>query len=280
MRQSGSLKKLDMVIYTLLVTGCLLMLLPLVWMLVTSLKNPVNVYESPVRWVSDEMSLNNYIRVIKEFNFLRFMGNSMVLSIVNTLGNVLSCSLVAYAFATQKFRYKKQLFLLVLTTMMLPGEVIFFPRFILFNQIGWYGSLKPLWVPAFLGNAFYIFLLRQYFLTIPIELAQAAKIDGCNAFQIFWRIYLPLSKPALAVVGIYSFMMTWNDFFGPLIYITREEQRTASIALYYLRNTYETTSSLPMTMAAAIMTVVPSLMLYYFGQRYFKEGIVFKGVEK
>ncbi|QRN85278.1 carbohydrate ABC transporter permease [Clostridia bacterium] len=271
---------IKIITYILLIAGCFVMLFPFFWMLSTSVKNPVDVFKLPVKWIPDEPVLSNYTRVITEFEFLKYMRNSLILSIANTIGSLFSCTLVAYAFATQKFKYKKQLFVLILATMMLPGEVIFFPQFILYNFIGWYGTMKPLWVPSFFGNAFYIFLLRQYFLTIPAELSNAARIDGCNAFKIFWKIYIPMSKPALAVVAIYTFMTTWNDFFGPLIYITKEEYRTASIALYYLRNTYETTSSLPMTMAAAILTIIPCLALYYFGQRFFTRGIVFKGIDK
>ncbi len=268
------------IIHAVLIIGSVLMLLPFLWMVSTSLKECTKIYETPLRWIPKNPQWSNYKRLITEFKFYKYMLNSAMLSAVNIIGNLLSCSLVAFAFANQKFKYKKQLFILILSTMMLPGEVVFFPQFIIFNYIGWYGTLKPLWVPSFLGNAFFIFLLRQYFLTIPTELVDAAKIDGCSSFKIFRKIYLPLSKPALAVVTIYTFMGTWNDFFGPLIYITKESQRTAAVALHYLKNTYEGTSSLPTTMAASILTIIPCLILYYFGQKYFVKGIVFKGVDK
>lgn len=249
-------------------------------MISTSLKEGVSVYQMPPQWIPKEPQWNNYKRIIFEFPFPRYMLNSTILSLVNIIGNILSCSLVAYAFATQKFKYKKQLFVLLLATMMLPSSVLFFPQFMLFAKLGWYGTMLPLWVPSFLGNAFFIFLLRQYFLTISTELADAARIDGCNNFRIFWNIYLPLSKPVLATVAIYTFMGVWNDFFAPLIYITEEKHRTAAIALYYLRNTYERISSLPITMAASILTIIPALILYYLGQRYFFKGLVFKGTDK
>jgi ABC-type glycerol-3-phosphate transport system permease component len=266
--------------YVLLIIGAIAMLLPFAWMISTSVKEPTRVYQMPPEWIPENPRWENYSRVLTEFNFLAYMKNSALLSLINIIGNLISCSLVAYAFASQKFRYKKQLFILLLATMMIPGEVLFFPQFILFNMIGWYGTMKPLWVPSFLGNAFFIFLLRQFFLTIPSELVDAARIDGCSRWRILWDVYLPLSKPALATVAIYTFMGTWNNFFEPLIYITKEKNRTAAIALHYLRNTYEGTSSLPMTMAASILTIIPCLLVYYLGQRYFVQGIVFKGVDK
>lgn len=266
--------------YFLLIIGSALILLPFLWLISTSFKDPVHIYQMPPDWIPDNPNFNNYQRIFGEFNFLRYLWNSLWLSIVNIIGNIISCSMTAYAFASSRFKYKKQLFIVLLATMMIPGEVVFFPQFILFNFLGWYGSMKPLFVPAFLGNAFFIFLLRQYFLTIPKELVDAARIDGCSEWRIFRKIYLPLSKPALATVAIYTFMAVWNDFFTPLIYITREENRTASVALYYLKNTYESTSSIPITMAASFISIIPCVLIYYFGQKFFVHGIVYKGVDK
>jgi len=177
------------IIYAVLIIGCFLMLLPFLWMISTSLKECTKIYEVPPKWIPKNPQWSNYKRIMTEFKFYKYMLNSAMLSAINIIGNLLSCSLVAFAFANQKFKYKKQLFILILSTMMLPGEVVFFPQFILFNYIGWYGTLKPLWVPSFLGNAFFIFLMRQYFLTIPSELVDAAKIDGCSSFKIFCKIY-------------------------------------------------------------------------------------------
>jgi ABC-type glycerol-3-phosphate transport system permease component len=205
-------KNIRILTYFLLIIGSAFILLPFLWLISTSFKDPVHVYQMPPDWIPDEPNLNNFQRVFGEFNFLRYLWNSLWLSIVNIIGNLISCSMTAYAFASSRFKYKKQLFIVLLATMMIPGEVVFFPQFILFNFLGWYGSMKPLFVPSFLGNAFFIFLLRQYFLTIPKELVDAARIDGCSEWQIFGKIYLPLSKPALATVAIYTFMSVWNDF--------------------------------------------------------------------
>jgi ABC-type glycerol-3-phosphate transport system permease component len=163
---------------------------------------------------------------------------------------------------------------------MLPKEVVFYPRFILFKYLGWYGTMLPLWAPSFFADAFLIFLFRQFFLSIPTELSEAATMDGCSRFDVFWRIYIPLSKPALASATIFVFMYHWNDFFGPLIFITKENLRTAALGLAYLKSTYDIKSLLGLQMAGALVTALPCLLLYYFAQRYFIAGIVMKGVEK
>lgn len=266
--------------YFLLIMGAILMILPLLWMISSSFKPAVKIYEVPVRWIPETFDFSNYTRLFTDYQFHRYLLNSLLLAAINITGNVISCSLVAYGFSFMRFRYKKRLFALLLATMMLPGEVIFFPQFLLFNYIGWFGSLKPLWAPSFFGNAFFIFLLRQYFLTIPGALLEAARIDGCSEFRIYRKIVMPLSKPAVMVVVLYTFMQVWNDFFGPLIYSTREENRTAAVALNYMRNTYEGTSSIPITMAASVILILPSILIFYLGQRFFIQGIVFKGVDK
>ncbi len=273
-------KILKFVTYILITIGAILMILPFLWMISTSFKNPLKVYELPIKWIPETFNIKNYTRLFTEYNFSLYIFNSLKLAALNIIGNVLSCSLVAYGFSFLRHRYKNKIFVLLLATMMLPGAVTFFPQFILFNHIGWYGTTLPLWVPAFCGSAFYIFLLRQFFLTIPSELIDAAKMDGCSDFKILFKIVLPMSKPALMVIVIYTFIDVWNDFFGPLIYIIREEQRTVAVALNYLNSTYEGTSSIPITMAASVLLIIPSLVIYFAGQSHISKGIVFKGVEK
>lgn len=273
-------KILKFVTYVLITIGAILMILPFLWMISTSFKNPLKVYELPIKWIPETFNFKNYTRLFTEYNFSLYIFNSLKLAALNIVGNVLSCSLVAYGFSFLRHRYKNKIFILLLGTMMLPGAVTFFPQFILFNHIGWYGTTLPLWVPAFCGSAFYIFLLRQFFLTIPSELIDAAKMDGCSDLKILFKIVLPMSKPALMVIVIYTFIDVWNDFFGPLIYIIREEQRTVAVALNYLNSTYEGTSSIPITMAASVLLIIPSLVIYFAGQSHISKGIVFKGVEK
>ncbi|MBN2897341.1 MAG: carbohydrate ABC transporter permease [Clostridia bacterium] len=266
--------------YIVILIGAFLMIMPFIWMLSTSFKEPLKVYEVPIKWIPEVFNFKNYTRLFTDYNFSLYMKNSLKICLLNIVGNILSCSLTAYAFAFCKHKYKNRLFLLLLATMMLPGVVTFFPQFILFNYIGWYGTLLPLWVPAFTGSAFYIFLLRQFFLTIPTELIDAAKMDGTSDLKILFQIVLPMSKPAIVVIIIYNFMAVWNDFFGPLIYIIREDQRTVAVALNYLKSTYEGTSSIPIVMAASTLLIIPSVLIYFFGQSYVSKGIVFKGVDK
>ncbi len=268
-------------IYLMLIGGSFLMLIPFFWMLSTAFKNPGAVFIQPIQWIPKEPVLDNFMRLFGDFQFQRYMLNSTWLTAVNMVGYLVSCALVAYAFATQRYKHKNILFILVLATMMLPKEVVFYPRFILFKYLGMYGTMLPLWLPAFFADAFQIFLMRQFFLSVPTELGESAKIDGCSRFRVFYNIYLPLSKPVLATSAIYIFMYHWNDFFAPLIYITNEADRTAALALMYLRSTYDVQSMLPIQMCAAIVTALPCLILYYYAQRFFIAGLtVATGVEK
>ena len=266
--------------YCVLILWAAFVLLPFFWVISSSLKDPTNVFRIPIQWIPIPADFNNFVRVFTEFQFHRYIFNSAWLTTINIIGFVISCTLVAYAFATQQWTHKNKLFLLVLATMMLPREVIFYPRFILFRYLGWYGTMLPLWVPSLFADAFLIFLLRQFFLSVPTALGEAATIDGCNRLQVFTKIYLPLSKPAMASAAIFVFMFHWNDFFGPLIFITQASLRTAALALFYLRGSMEIASLLPVQMAAALITSIPCIMVFAFLQRYFIAGIVIKGVEK
>lgn len=266
-------------IYLVLIAGSAAVLVPFFWMLTTSFKQPSEVLKLPIQWIPPHPTMNGYITAFVEFEFGHYLLNTVWLTSVNIVGYLLSCALVAYGFATQRWKHKSKLFMFVLGTMMLPKEVTFYPQFILFKYIGWYGSMLPLWVPAFFADAFQIFLMRQFFLGVSTELAEAAKIDGCSRFRVFWNIYLPLSKPVLATSAIYIFMYHWNDFFKPLVYITKEQFRTASLALMYLKSTQDVLSFMPAQMAASVVLALPCVLIYYFAQRYFIAGMVYKGVK-
>jgi ABC-type glycerol-3-phosphate transport system permease component len=269
------------ILYIVLAVGSIIFLAPFFWMLSTTFKKPGVVYLLPIEWIPKNPTLENFKRLFAEYSFQKYLLNSTWLTAINLIGYLSSCTLVAYAFATQRWKYKNQLFLLVLATMMLPKEVVFYPRFILFRAAGLYGTTLPLWLPSFFGDAFQIFLMRQFFLGVPTELNEAAKIDGCGRFKTFWNIYIPLSKPALASSAIFIFMFHWNDFFGPLIYITKEAQRTSALALMYLKSEYSSANSMiPIQMTAALVTAIPCLLLYYFCQQYFIAGLINKNVEK
>lgn len=208
---------------------------------------------------------------------LVFLGNTLQISILTIIGTVLSSAMVAYSFARLRWPGRDTLFLVLLATMMLPAAVTMMPVFLIFRWLGWVDTLKPLWVPAFFGSAFNIFLLRQFFLGIPTELEDAAKIDGCSYYGIFWRIMLPQIKPALAALTIMAFMASWNDFRGPLIYISSPEKMPLAYALQLFQTAHSGEPGL--LMAASTMVMVPVLLLFFFTQRYFIQGITLTGIK-
>ncbi|NSW77457.1 MAG: carbohydrate ABC transporter permease [Chthonomonadetes bacterium] len=208
---------------------------------------------------------------------LVFLWNTLFLSILSIIGTVLSSSLVAFAFSRLRWPGRDIWFVVLLATMMVPGAVTMLPVFVIFRALGWVDTLRPLWVPAFFGSAFNIFLLRQFFMTIPMDLEDAAKIDGCSYFGIYWRIMLPLIKPALAAVTIWTFMGAWNNFMGPLIYISSPEKMPLAYALQLFQSQHGGEPG--MLMAAATMVMLPVLVLFFFTQRYFIEGVTLTGIK-
>lgn len=208
---------------------------------------------------------------------LVFLGNTLQITLLSILGTLLSSAMVAYSFARLRWPGRDLLFTILLATMMLPGAVTMMPKFLIFRSLGWVDTLKPLWVPAFFGSAFNIFLLRQFFLGIPTELEDAAKIDGCSYYGIFWRIMLPQIKPALAALTIMGFMAAWNDFQGPLIYISSPEKEPLAYALQLFQTAHGGEPGL--LMAASTMVMLPVLLLFFFTQRYFIEGITLTGIK-
>ena len=275
-------RNLTILRYAVIILFVVLFLIPFVWMIVSSVKNPLKVFTRPIQWLPDEFHWENYKRLFTEYHFERNIWNTIKLCLLNVVGIVTSCSLVAYAFAFNKYRNKNKIFLLVLVTMMLPGTVTFFPQFILFTKMGWYGTTLPLWVPSFFGSAYYIFFLRQYFLTVPTAMIDAAKIDGCGDLRILLRIIAPMAKPVYVVMILNTFVSVWSDFFNQLIYITRSENYTVSMGLSQLNSSYGSTnnSTLPILMAGSFIVSIPVLLIYYFGQKAMLKAYVFKDVEK
>ena len=207
---------------------------------------------------------------------LRFLGNTLLLTLLSALGTVLSSSLVAYAFARLHWPGRNLWFGVLLATMMIPGAVTMMPQFLIFRSLGWYDTLRPLWVPAFFGSAFNVFLLRQFFLSIPSELEDAAKIDGCGPFAVYWRVMLPLVKPALAAIAIMSVLGSWNNFQGPLIYLSSPERMPLAYALQLYQTAHSGEPGL--LMAASTLVVFPIIVLFFFTQRYFIEGVSLTGL--
>jgi multiple sugar transport system permease protein len=268
----------DAVTYAIIAVSSIVILFPVFWMLSTSLKEAGEVFLFPPRWIPKELIWENYPKALTFLPFGMYFRNTVFVTGMCVVGQLLSSPLIAFAFARLRARGRDALFLLVLATMMLPSQVTMIPLFMLFKVFGLVDTFVPLILPSFFGGAFFIFLLRQFFLTISPELADAAKIDGCSYFQTYSRIYLPLSKPALATVAIFTIMWTWNDFMGPLIYLNREQNWTLTLGLSRFRGIYGTTPW-NLLMAASLVTVLPLIVLFFFAQRYFIQGIVITGVK-
>jgi len=271
-------KKLRLgIIYTLLIIFSIIFALPFYWLVSTSLKTDPQIFVFPPIWIPNPIDWGNYPEALTYIPFLLYLRNTLIVVIFVVVGSLLSCSLVAYGLSKIKWPGRDLLFFIALSTMMLPYQVIMIPIFIIFKNLGWVNSFKPLTVPAFFGSAFFIFLLRQFFMSIPIELSNAAKIDGCSEFRIYSSIILPLAKPALATVGLFSFMSSWNDFLGPLVYISNPNKYTISLGLAMYRSQYS--SQWAMLMAASTVVVLPIIILFFFTQRTFIQGIALTGLK-
>ena len=271
--------------YSLLIGIGILILMPLSWMLTAALRAPgETVYTLPASWFPTEsFHWENFWTVLvnDDYPLWRPALNTMMLVVLNVTGVLISNTLVAYAFARLDFPKKEFLFKLVILSMLMPGVVLFIPSFLLFNALGWYGTYLPLWVGSFFGNSFYIFITRQYMRSFPKDLDDAARIDGASRFGIYWRIILPLSKPVMVLMAVFTFMDTWNEFQGPLIYLNEPSKFTLSIALNYFRQSLfsgqEPTTNL--VMAASLLSVIPMLILYFFSQNELIGGIASVGLK-
>jgi multiple sugar transport system permease protein len=264
-------------VYAALTVVGLLFLLPFVWMVSTSVKPNDQVFVYPPRWIPEPLLWNNYADAMTAVPFLRYFRNTLFISGMTVAGTLVSCSLVAYGFSRVRWIGRDVVFLIVLATMMLPTATTLVPLYIIFRKLGWMGTFNPLIVPPFFGTAFFIFLLRQFFMTIPMELSDAAKIDGETELGILWRIILPLSKPALASVALFSFLWSWSDFFGPLIFLTDERLYTISLGLVQFQSRYDTAWG--QVMAASTVFTVPVLLLFFVAQRQFIEGVTLTGIK-
>ncbi|GIK72600.1 MAG: sugar ABC transporter permease [Chloroflexota bacterium] len=250
---------------------------PLYWMVTTSLKTDVEIFKVPPTLFPLDPQWQNYPASTQYIPFWQYMFNTLVICALTIIGTVISCSLIAYGFARVRWPGRNAVFIVYLSTIMLPAQVTMIPLYIVFRQMGWVGTMWPLVVPAFFGNALYVFLLRQFFMTIPNELTDAARIDGANELGIFWRIMLPLLKPALATVALFTFVATYRDFLGPLIYLTEQNQWTISLGLKMFQNMYG--AQWQLMMAAATLTMIPTMILFFLTQRTFIEGIALTGIK-
>jgi ABC-type glycerol-3-phosphate transport system permease component len=269
------------VLYTMVLLLCLFILMPIGWMLTAALKpDTAPVFTFPPEWFPTEFWHWDTFRqalLNPDRPFLRYALNSAFISGMAIIGSVMSCSMIAFAFARLRFRGRDKLFGLLLATMLLPGPVLIIPQFLIFYRIGWYGTYLPLIVPWFTGNAFFVFLLRQYMRTIPKELDEAARVDGAGYWQIYWRIVMPLTAPALTVVAVFAFLGTWNDFFGPLLYLTEQDDFTVALALAtFVRRVGTQWNEM---MAANLMAIIPVLVVYFLAQNKLIGGISSVGLK-
>jgi ABC-type glycerol-3-phosphate transport system permease component len=254
-------------------------LLPFLWTLSSSLKPPGAATSFPPKFIPDHFQWDNYPTVFRLIPFLTFFKNSLFVTGLAVMGEVFSASLVAYAFARRRFPGRDVMFGIVLATMMVPYPVTMVPSFVLFTYLHWVNTYFPLILPAWFGPAFSIFLLRQFFRTINMDLDEAAKVDGAGDFLIYWRIILPLAKPALATVAIFSAMAYWNDFLNPLIYLSERSKFTLALGINFLRNFRGGSDTFPIQMAASVMFVAPCILLFFLAQRNIVQGIVTTGLK-
>jgi len=254
-----------------LVGGAVVILSPVWWMVSTSLKSMQEIYRYPPTVIPEVFHWDNYIKAWLSAPFTRYLLNTVFLTVIGVATNITSNSFIAYGFSKIRFPGREVMFAVVLGTMMIPGFVTLVPQYVLFAKLRWIDTYLPLLVPGLFGNAFFIFLIRQFFLTIPNELVEAAKIDGANHLYIWSRLMLPLIKPALITVGIMAFNGKWNDFLGPLLYINSEQKYTLQIGLTIFRGTVQTQWNY--LMAASVIALVPVILIFFIFQRYFIEGI-------
>jgi multiple sugar transport system permease protein len=272
-------------IHLVLIALSIVFVFPLAWMLSTSLKGNSEALALPPTWIPHHVMWSNYPNAVtyesKSLGYIPFLvygRNTLILAVLNVSGVVISNALVAYSFARLRWPGRDAAFAVTLATMMVPFPVLMVPTFALFQKLHWIGTFRPLWVPAWFGSAFNIFLLRQFFRTIPFELSEAAKIDGCSEWGIFQQVILPLAKPALAVVALFTFMAIWNDFLGPLIYLSNQSMFTLGLGLqaYQSRNGG---TEWGLLMAASTIVIAPVIVLFFFTQKQFIQGIAVTGLK-
>jgi ABC-type glycerol-3-phosphate transport system permease component len=252
-------------------------IIPLVFLILSSLKTPAELYAKPMQWLPATPQWSNYTTALSSFPLLLYGRNTLLVVGFSVLGAVISNSLVAYGFSRLNWPGRDLVFVIVLATMMLPFQVILIPLFIIYKDLGWLTTLLPLIVPAYFGTPFLIFMLRQFFLGIPKELSEAARIDGANEFGIYWRIIMPLAKPALATVAIFTFMRTWGDFVGPLVFLRDKNLYTLSVGVRQLMDNLD--PQWVLLLAAGVMMTLPVFVLFFLLQEYFIEGVTFTGIK-
>ncbi|TCZ75397.1 carbohydrate ABC transporter permease [Paenibacillus albiflavus] len=264
-------KGYKVIVYLLLIIFSAYFLFPFLWIVLTAFKTEAEVHHFPPNFFPDKMQFVNFINAWKAQPFGLYLKNSVLITVLTTLGQVLSCSLIAYGFARYDFRFKNGLFILLLATMMIPWDVTMIPLYMQFNMFGWINTLKPLIVPSFFGSAYFVFLLRQFLMNVPKELEHAAKIDGANDLQTYWKIFMPIMKAPLTLIAVLNMLSVWNDYLGPLIFLQDRTKYTLALGLASFKGVHEL-QILPI-MAITIIMMIPPVIAFLYAQKYIVEGI-------
>nr|WP_145165151.1 carbohydrate ABC transporter permease [Paenibacillus terrae] len=275
MRKSRQFSQI--IVYAILILGSVFCLLPLFWLVRSSMMSSMQIFEMPPKWIPSPFKFQNYAEALTTIDFLRFFRNTLTITASCLLGALISSSLGAYSYARLDWPGKKFFFGLLLASMMLPGAVTLIPTFIGWRLADLINTYVPLILPVWFGSAFDIFLLRQFYASIPRDLDEAAYVDGAGPWTIFWRIIIPLSKPPLIVIGLFSFMNSWNDFMGPLVYLNEESKFTLALGLQMFQSLHS--AQWHLLMAASTVVILPVIIVFFIGQRYFIEGITLTGMK-
>lgn len=269
----------DVIVFIFLTMGAIVMIAPLLWMVSTSLKSKDEVFSLPPVWIPTDISFNKYMEIWNMGPLLSGISNSLIVALSVTIVGTFTSSLAAFAFAKLNFRGKNKIFLLLFASVMIPYPVLMIPQFMMFSEIGWVDTLLPLIVPGLFGNIFMIFFLRQFLNSIPNSIIEAAKIDGCSYFQIFYKIVFPLIKPAVAAQLILWFMAIWNDYLGPILYLNSPEKQTLQLVIANFNASYAIQSDYPLIMAASVVALLPMLIVFMIFQKQIIESIAISGVK-
>lgn len=264
-------------VYFLLAVIGTIVMIPFFWTVSTAFKELHQALAFPPIWIPKPFIWGNFKDALSAMNFWQQLGNTALITCLGIVGQLLSSSMAAYGFARFRFPGRNVLFVVALSTLMLPFHILIIPRFIMFKYMGWLDTFYPLIVPSFFAEALYLFLMRQFLMSIPMELDEASRIDGCSYWQTFWRIILPLSKPVLGIIAVFVFLSKWRDFMGPLIYLSSQKNYTLALGLNALRNDYFVEWNI--LMAATTVVMIPPLIVFFIAQKYFIQGVVFTGVK-
>ncbi|MGV8984042.1 carbohydrate ABC transporter permease [Clostridium sp.] len=271
-------KRKKILSYVILIAIGMFFIFPFIWLIDTSLKSDMQIFTYPPQWIPKPLMLSNYTKALTTIPFMHYVWNTVKIVIFAVMGNVISAPIIGYAFSKLHWKGRDKVFILVLATMMLPFQITMIPLYSMYVKIGWINTILPLVVPDFFGKAFFIFLMRQFFMTIPEDLSEAARIDGASEFRIFYGVILPLAKPAVVTVGLFAFIWSWTDFMGPLIYLTDSTNWTISLGLSQFTSSHGLDWAL--LMAGSAMFMLPMIILFFLMQKVFIEGITMSGLKQ